>query len=277
MTTAGSSRACVPTYRSLPELAVLEPQEHAYELADWIERIPATSHPSQRQVLDSAYSWLRLTSGLRSVSFDMAFDDGGMCGGGDFDLVWSEMMAEWQLHQIRLGYAAAAVEALVRALQLPAATVESAIEGAEADLGVLTPPAHAVSVAQHLLQHHRPASTGTSLSAGVGAAMDLRDRAARGELHIPEPEEHEMGFLATGQDIVCASREATSSLLIGGQVLLAWAVEKEVIQPPNEHKYLIDGMWMQDSMGKAVWVDDEIPYGDYLAFLHLEHGEPPVS
>ncbi|SEC14843.1 hypothetical protein SAMN05428943_1125 [Streptomyces sp. 2314.4] len=86
-----------------------------------------------------------------------------------------------------------------------------------------------------------------------------------------------MRVLPTGRDLVCASREATSSLLIGGQVLLAWAVEKEVIQAPNEHKYLIEGMWIQDSMGKAVWVDDELSYEDYLAFLHLEHGEPPVS
>lgn len=213
MTTAGSSRACVPLYRSLPELAVLDPQEHAYELADWIERIPATAHSSQRDGWDSTYSWLRLTSGLRAVSFDMAYDDGGVCVGGDFDVVWSEMMADWQLHQIRLGYAAAAIGALVRALDLPTTEVRSAVEEAEAALRRLgrAHPTHAGSVAQHLLQHHRQASIGPSISAGVGAAMDLRNRAARGELRIPEPEDRETHFLATGRELVCASREAASS------------------------------------------------------------------
>lgn len=178
MTTAGSSRVCVPTYRSLSELAVLEPQEHASELADWIERISATSHSSQRDGWDSAYSWLRLTSGLRSVSFNMAYDDGGMCDSSNFDLVWSEMMADWQLHQIRLGYAAAAMEALVRTLQLGPSEVESAVGEAEAALRDLgrTHPVHAGSVAQHLLQHHREASITPSLSAGARAAMDLRNR-----------------------------------------------------------------------------------------------------
>lgn len=99
---------------------------------------------------------------------------------------------------------------------------------------------------------------------------------ACGELHIPEPEDQETHFLATGQDLVCAGREATSTLLIGGQVLLAWAAEKGTIQAPNDEKYLTDGMWIKDLTGATVWVDDEIPYSDYLAFLHLEHGEPPI-
>jgi hypothetical protein len=59
-----------------------------------------------------------------------------MCAvGGDSDAVWSEMMEEWQLHLVRLGYVRAVLEAFVRVLypdgSQPATTIERARVGAD--------------------------------------------------------------------------------------------------------------------------------------------------
>ncbi|MFK4222115.1 hypothetical protein [Streptomyces sp. NPDC019890] len=282
MTPVGTSRACVPAYRSLSEFLLLEPHEHAYELADWMERATTALQPLDRKAWDAAYSWLRVTSGLRSISFDMAYDDGGMCAGGDFDLVWSEMMNEWQVYQVRLGYAASAIKALVRALRLPVGDVQAAVEGAESDVKLpqWTRLVHARSLAEHLDQHLAavPSAAPAPVSSAVRAALDLSRKTANGEMGVPEPgHDDDMNFLPAGHELVCASREAASALLLGGQVLLAGAVEKGIIGAPDEDKYLLDGMWIQGPTGEPVWVDEEIPYGDYLAFLHLEHGEPPLA
>lgn len=279
MTIVGPSRTCVPAYRSAPTNALLEPKDHAFELADWLEHASTASASIDLRAWDDAYAWLRVTSGLRAVSFDMAYDDDGMCAGGDFDLVWSEMMNEWQAQQVRLGYATAAIHALVRALRLSDQDIASVIDVAESDLGLSEPSfLHGRALREHLGAHL--SATGchlTSVSSAVRAAVELHRMASRGEARVPEPVgDDDMNSLPGARDEICASREATSALLLGGQVLLSSAVKMGRIPMPNEDKCLLDGMWVQKSEGEPVWVDSDIPYGAYLAFLHLEHGEPPV-
>ncbi|RKN72756.1 hypothetical protein D7231_14940 [Streptomyces klenkii] len=281
MTTVRTPRACVPTYRSAEELVLREPHEHAYELADWMQRASLALQPVERQAWDRAYSWLRVTSGLRAISFDMAYDDGGMCAGGDFDFVWSEMMNEWQLHQVRLGYAAVAIKALVRALQLPGGDVSTAVAAAETDgkLTEWTRLVHARPLAEHLGGHLAVGASEADapVSVAVRAALEMHGRVAAGEVGVPEPEEGDDTILPAGHELICVGREATSALLLGGQVLLAGAVGQGAIGAPDEDKYLLDGMWIRGAAGDPVWVDEEISYKKYLAFLHLEPGEPPLD
>lgn len=279
MTIVGPSHPCVPAYRSAPTNALLEPHDHAFELADWLEHASTSSASIDLRAWDDAYAWLRVTSGLRAVSFDMAYDDDGMCAGGDFDLVWSDMMNEWQLQQVRLGYATAAIHALARALRVSDPDIASAIDVAESDLGLREPQLlHVRVLGEHLGAHLSAAGCHlTSVSSAARAAVELHRMASRGEARVPEPAHDDaMNSLPGARDEICASREATSALLLGGQVLLSSAMKMGRLPVPNEDKYLLDGMWVHKANGKPVWVDSEIPYGEYLAFLHLEHGEPPA-
>ncbi|MFC9129332.1 hypothetical protein ACFT4A_21110 [Streptomyces sp. NPDC057099] len=87
------------------------------------------------------------------MTFDMSYDDGGMCSvGGDFDAVWTEMMEEWQLHQVRLVYLRAALEGFVRLLHPDAAHPCLLVEAAERQLQhhAEALPVHARAVAEHL-------------------------------------------------------------------------------------------------------------------------------
>ncbi|MEK8171516.1 hypothetical protein NKH77_25175 [Streptomyces sp. M19] len=93
---------------------------------------PPSQEPRAQNCWDTAYKWLRLAQGLRTVTFDMSYDDGGMCSAGlDFDAVWTEMMEEWQQHQVRLGYLRAALEGFVRLLYPDTAEPGLVVEAAE--------------------------------------------------------------------------------------------------------------------------------------------------
>ncbi|ANW19586.1 hypothetical protein I3J09_16050 [Streptomyces clavuligerus] len=270
---------CLPPYRAQSAMALLDPQEHASELADWVERIPASSEPVEREAWDNVYAWLRLASGLRTVTFDMAYEDGGMCAAGDdFDYVWSNMMGEWQLHQLRLGYTRAALEALVRVLLPDLPTPGPAIDAAELRLARAgqEPPLHAREATRHFLAHATESSEPSSLAVAVTQAIGVHELAAHGFTRIPQPaHDDDMQSFPAGHDEICTSKEATSILLLGIQALLAWAVEERHIVAPNEDKFLCEGMWVPDSAGGSQWVDQEISYGDYLAVLQLDHGDPP--
>ncbi|MGW2114245.1 hypothetical protein [Streptomyces zhihengii] len=269
---------CLPPYRARSAMALLDSQEHASELADWVERIPASSEPAERKAWDNVYTWLRLASGLRAVTFDMAYEDGGMCAAGDdFDYVWSNIVGEWQLHQVRLGYTRAALEALVRVLRPDLPTPGPAIEAAEQRLaqGGQEPPLHAPEVTRHFLDHAMGSSEPASLAAAVTQAIGVHELAAHGFTHIPQPaHDDDMQAFPAGHDEICTAKEATSILLLGTQALLAWAMEEQHIVAPNEDKFLYEGMWVPDAAGGSQWVDQEIAYGDYLAVLQLDHGDP---
>lgn len=271
---------CRPLYRTQSALALLDPQDHVRELADWVERIPATPKPLGDEAWNNIYSWLRLASGLRTVTFDMAYEDSGMCAAGDnFDYLWSEIMNEWQLHQVRLGYVRAAVEALVRIFHPDLSTPVSAIEIAETRLAQASqkPPLHTREVTQHFLGHATGANeVPTSLAVSISQAIGIHKSATQGVTRIPQPEfNKELEPIPAGYEEICLNREATSILLLGAQTLLIWAVEEKLIQAPNEDKFLMDGMWVPVEEGDKRWVDEEISYDDYLGVLQLDHGEPP--
>lgn len=83
MTITRMEGSCLPAYRTLSTLALSEPEDHVRELTDWVEHASAVTGVSGAQdVWDTAYKWLRLAQGLRSVTFDMSYDDGGMCSTG---------------------------------------------------------------------------------------------------------------------------------------------------------------------------------------------------
>ncbi|MEV6547694.1 hypothetical protein AB0M57_03180 [Streptomyces sp. NPDC051597] len=63
-------------------------------------------------------------------------------------------------------------------------------------------------------------------------------------------------------------------LMLAMQLLLAAAVKEDHVADIDD-KYLLDGMWILDASGGSRWVDGEMLYGEYLAVLHLQPGEPP--
>jgi hypothetical protein len=281
MTTARMESPCRPSYRTLSTLALAEPEDHVRELTDWVEHASArTGVPGVQDDWDNAYRWLRLAQGLRTISFDMSYDDGGMCSAGiDFDAVWTEMMEGWQLHQVRLGYVRAALEGFVRLLHPDAAGPGPVIEAAEQQLQHRADvwPLHAREVAQHLCAHSpaRVATAGVSVAAGVVQAIALHDMAVQGRACIPEPvADADAKIFAAGHAEVCAAKEASTVLLLGIQMLMAAAVNEDRVAVFDD-KYLLDGRWVPDSSGGSRWVDEEMPYSEYLAVLHLEPGEPP--
>ncbi|MFL4907587.1 hypothetical protein ACJ6WF_31405 [Streptomyces sp. MMS24-I2-30] len=281
MTTTRMEGSCLPSYHTLSTLALSEPEDHVRELTDWVEHASAvTGGPGAQHHWDTAYKWLRLAQGLRTVTFDMSYDDGGMCSAGlDFDAVWTGMMEEWQQHHVRLGYLRAALEGFVRLLYPDAAEPGLAVESAEQqlrhDAGAW--PVHAHAVADHL-RTHAPDGVpggGTSVAAAVTQAIALHEMAVRGCASIPEPDSDEDGkVFPTGHAEVCAVKEASTVLLLGIQLLMAAAVKEDRVGVFDD-KYLLDGMWIPDASGGSRWVDGEMPYGEYLAVLHLQPGEPP--
>lgn len=273
--------SCLPSYRTLSTLALSEPEDHVRELTDWVEHASALSGvPGAQNSWDGAYKWLRLAQGLRTVTFDMSYDDGGMCSAGlDFDAVWTEMMEEWQQHQVRLGYLRAALEGFARLLYPDTGEPGLAVEAAEQQLhhhfGAW--PVHAQAVADHLRTHAPDgvSGVGTSVAAAVTQAIALHEFAVRGCASVPEPGSDADGkVFPTGHAKVCAVKEASTVLLLGMQVLMAAAVKEDRIAVFDD-KYLLDGMWIPDASGGSRWVDGEMPYGEYLAVLHLQPGEPP--
>lgn len=281
MTTTRTDGSCLPSYRMQSTLALSEPEDHVRELTDWIEHASAvTGVPGAQEVWDNAYKWLRLAQGLRTMTFDMSYDDGGMCsGGGDFDAVWTEMMEEWQLHQVRLGYLRAALEGFVRLLHPDAAQPELAIKAAEQQLRhhAEALPVHARAVAEHLRTHSSVHAGGSSapVASGVAQAIALHEKVVHGRAGIPEPTSNaDMKIFAAGHAEVCAAKEASTVLLLGIQLLMAVALKEDRVAALDD-KYLLDGMWIPDASGDSQWVDEEMPYGEYLAVLHLAPGEPP--
>ncbi|MEW1550175.1 hypothetical protein [Streptomyces tsukubensis] len=281
MTATRMEGPCRPSYRTLSALALAEPEDHVRELTDWVEHASArTGVPGAQHDWDNAYRWLRLAQGLRTITFDMTYDDGGMCSVGiDFDAVWTEMMEEWQLHHVRLGYLRAALEGFVRLLHSDAAEPGLALDAAEQQLqhDADAWPLHARAVAEHLRVHawDRGAGIDVSLAAGVVQAIALHEHAVRGRAGIPEPISDADGkIFAAGHAEVCAAKEASTVLLLGIQLLMAAAVKENRVAVFDE-KYLLDGKWVPDSSGGSRWVDEEMPYSEYLAVLHLEPGEPP--
>ncbi|MCX2923630.1 hypothetical protein [Streptomyces sp. NEAU-W12] len=281
MTTTGMEGSCLPSYRTLSTLALSEPEDHVRELTDWVEHASAVSGvPGAQNSWDTAYKWLRLAQGLRTVAFDMSYDDGGMCSAGlDFDAVWTEMMEEWQQHQVRLGYLRAALEGFVRLLYpdtgAPGLAVDAAEEKLHRLVGAL--PVHAHAVADHLRTHAPDgvSGAGTSVAAAVTQAVALHEMAVRGCASVPEPGSDADGkVFPTGHAEVCAVKEASTVLLLGIQLLMAAAVQEDRVAVFDD-KYLLDGMWIPDASGGSRWVDEEMPYGEYLAVLHLQPGEPP--
>ncbi|MFI2204583.1 hypothetical protein ACH47Z_28120 [Streptomyces sp. NPDC020192] len=281
MTTTRMEGSCLPSYRTLSTLALSEPEDHVRELADWVEHASTvTGVPGAQNSWDTAYKWLRLAQGLRTVTFDMSYDDGGMCSAGlDFDAVWTEMMEEWQQHQVRLGYLRAALEGFVRLLYSDTVEPGLAVEAAEQQLHhhVGAWPVHAHAVADHL-RTHAPvgvSGAGTSVAAAVTQAIALHEIAVRGRAPIPEPGSDADGnVFPTGHAEVCAVKEASTVMLLGMQLLMAAAVKEDRVAVFDD-KYLLDGMWIPDASGGSRWVDEEMPYGEYLAVLHLHPGEPP--
>lgn len=275
MTSTRMEGACLPSYRTPSTLAVSEPEDHVRELTDWVEHASAvTGVPGAQNGWDTAYKWLRLAQGLRTITFDMSYDDGGMCSAGiDFDAVWTEMMEEWQLHQVRLGYLRAALEGFVRLLHPDVAAPGLAVEMAEQQLQhhIGAWPLHARAVAEHLRIHEPDcvADAGASVAAGVAQAIALHEKAVQGHAGIPEPVSDADGkIFAAGHAEVCAVKEASTMLLLGIQLLMAAAVKKDRVAVFDD-KYLLDGMWVPDSSGGSRWVDEEMPYSEYLAVLHL--------
>jgi len=280
MTTTRIEGSCLPPYRTLLTLALSEPEDHVRELTDWVEHASVvTGVPGAQSTWDTAYKWLRLAQGLRAVTFDMSYDDGGMCSAGlDFDAVWTEMMEEWQQHQVRLGYLRAALEGFVRLLHPDATEPGVAVEAAERRLHHHFEewPVHAHAVAEHLRTHAPDGVPGAStpVAAAVAQAIALHELAVRGRAAIPEPDSDADGnVFPTGHTEFCALREASTVLMIGIQLLMAAAAQDDRVAC-FEDKYLFDGMWIPDAAGSR-WVDGEMPYGDYLAVLHLQPGEPP--
>ncbi|MFD5896678.1 hypothetical protein [Streptomyces sp. NPDC060366] len=281
MTTTHTGGFCMPSYRTQPTLALSEPEDHVRELTDWVEHASVvTGVPGSQEGWDNAYKWLRLAQGLRTMTFDMSYDDGGMCSvGGDFDAVWTEMMEEWQLHQVRLGYLRAALEGFVRLLHPDVAQPGLAIDEAERQLlhHAEALPLHARAVAEHLGTHSpdRAGESANPVATGVAQAIALHEKAVHGRAGIPAPtDDADMKIFAAGHAEVCAAREASTVLLLGIQLLMAAAV-KEGRVAVFDDKYLLDGMWVPDVSGAGRWVDEEMPYGEYLAVLHLAPGEPP--
>ncbi|MET9950554.1 hypothetical protein ABZ135_03270 [Streptomyces sp. NPDC006339] len=280
MTITRMEGSCLPSYRTLSTLALSEPEDHVRELTDWVEHASAVTGVSGAQdVWDTAYKWLRLAQGLRSVTFDMSYDDGGMCSAGlDFDAVWTGMMEEWQQHQVRLGYLRAALEGFVRLLHPDATEPGMAVEAAERRLHHYAGewPVHARAVADHLRTHAPDGVPGAStpVAEAVDQAIALHEMVVRGRAAIPEPDSDADGnVFPTGHAEVCALREASTVLLLGVQLLMAAAVQEDRVAVFDD-KYLLDGMWIPAPSGSR-WVDEEMPYSEYLAVLHLQPGEPP--
>ncbi|MGW1534011.1 hypothetical protein [Streptomyces aureus] len=281
MTATSTEGPCQPWYRTLSMLALADPEDHVRELTDWMEHASArTEAPSAQSDWDDAYRWLRLAQGLRTITFDMSYDDGGMCSAGiDFDGVWTEMMEGWQLHHVRLGYLRAALEGFVRLLHPDAADPQQVIEAAGQQLHHRAEawPLHAREVAEPLGGYSLdPMASGgkASVAAGVVQAIALHENAVQGRAGIPEPAtDADARIFAAGHAEVCATKEACSVLLLGIQLLMAAANENRVAV--FDDKYLLDGKWVPDSSGGSHWVDEEMPYSEYLAVLHLEPGEPP--
>ncbi|AKH83894.1 hypothetical protein AA958_18705 [Streptomyces sp. CNQ-509] len=281
MTTSRMEGSCLPSYRTLSTLALSEPEEHVRELTDWVEHASAVSSvPGAQNDWDRAYKWLRLAQGLRAVTFDMSYDDGGMCSAGlDFDAVWTEMMEEWQQHQVRLGYLRAALEGFVRLLHPVTTEPGLAVEAAEQRLHHRGDAwlVHARAVADHLRTHApgRVLGASTPVVAAVTQAIALHETAVRGRAAIPEPDSDADGkVFPAGHGEICAVKEASTVLLLGIQLLMAAAVQEDRVAVFDD-KYLLDGMWIPDASGGSRWVDEEMPYGEYLAVLHLQPGEPP--
>ncbi|MFH9573817.1 hypothetical protein ACH4MG_25130 [Streptomyces sp. NPDC017454] len=281
MTTTRMEGSCLPSYRTLSTLALSEPEEHVRELTDWVEHASAVSKvPGAQNSWDTACKWLRLAQGLRTVTFDMSYDDGGMCSADlDFDAVWTEMMEEWQQHQVRLGYLRAALEGFARLLHPGTTEPGLAVEAAEQRLhhhGDAC-PVHARAVADHLRTHAPDGvpGSGTPVAAAVTQAIALHEMTVRGRTAIPEPDSDADGMVfPTGHGEVCVVKEASTALLLGIQLLMAAAVHEDRVAVFDD-KYLLDGMWIPDASGGSRWVDEEMPYGEYLAVLHLQPGEPP--
>jgi hypothetical protein len=280
MTTTHTEGACLPSYRTAPTLALAAPEDHVRELTDWVEHASGGGAAEQAS-WENAYRWLRLAQGLRTVTLDMSYDDGGMCAaGGDFDVVWSEMMEEWQLHLVRLGYVRAALEGFVRVLYPDCSQPVAAIERAERQLSHRTHvwPMHSRAVAEHLTAHVRnqPSDTAVSVASGVAAAMALHRQTVHGLAGVPAPiDDVNAKIHATGHEEICAAREATTAVMLGTQVLLAAALDEGGVVLLDEDKYLFDGRLIPDGADGSRWVDEEMPYSEYLAVLHLEPGEPP--
>ncbi|MFJ6884057.1 hypothetical protein [Streptomyces californicus] len=281
MTTTRVEGSCLPSYRTLSTLALSEPEDHVRELTDWVEHASAvTGGPRAQRGWDTAYKWLRLAQGLRTMTFDMSYDDGGMCSAGlDFDAVWTDMMEEWQQHQVRLGYLRAALEGFVRLLHPDTTGLGLAVATAEQRLQHHpdTWPVHSHAVADHLRTHAPEGvpGAGTPVVAAVTQAIALHEMAVRGRTVVLEPGSDADGkVFPTGHTEVCTVKEASTVLLLGMQLLMAAAVKEGRIAVFDD-KYLLDGMWIPDSAGGSRWVDEEMPYGEYLAVLHLQPGEPP--
>ncbi|MEV5329014.1 hypothetical protein AB0K67_33210 [Nonomuraea sp. NPDC052634] len=225
MTTNHTEGVCLPSYRTLAALALAAPEEHVRELTDWVEHASVVrGGAAERAGWESAYKWLRLAQGLRTVTFDMSYDDGDMCAvGGDFDAVWSEMMAEWQLHLVRLGYVRAALEGFVRVLCSDGSQPAIAIERAEHQLSRRTDvwPLHAREVAQHLTAHARDRadSTTVSVASGVAQAIAVHRQAVHGLAGVPEPiTDADAKIHAAGHEEICAAREASTAVMLGIQL-----------------------------------------------------------
>ncbi|GII84181.1 hypothetical protein Ssi03_21710 [Sphaerisporangium siamense] len=282
MTTDDAEGVCLPLYRTQASLALATPENHVRELTDWVEHaFVVRGEAVQQEGWESAYKWLRLAQGLRTMTFDMSYEDGGMCAvGDDFDAVWSEMMEEWQLHLVRLGYVRAALEGFVRVLYPHSSQPATAIEEAEHHLSHRADvwPLHAREVAQHLTAHTRDRADGTAVSvaSGVAQAIAVHHQVVHGLAGIPEPiHDVDAKVHAAGREAICAAREASTAVMLGIQLLLARALAEGSIAVLNEDKYLFDGRYVPDGAGGSRWVDDEMPYSEYLAVLHLEPGEPP--
>ncbi|MFJ4478703.1 hypothetical protein ACIQVR_30010 [Streptomyces xanthochromogenes] len=281
MTTTRTEGVCLPSYRTLPMLALAAPEIHVRELTDWVEHASIVRGGDAEQAgWEHAYKWLRLAQGLRTVVFDMSYDDGGMCAvGGDFDAVWSEMMEEWQLHLVRLGHLRAALEAFVRVLYPDGSQPPAAIERAERHLSypLSGRPLHVKEVVEHLATHTMDqAGAPVSVESGMAQAIDVHRQAAHGLAGIPEPtDDGGMTVLPAGHNEICAAREASSAMLLGIQLMLAAAMDEGSVAVLDEDKYLLDGMWIPDLTSGSRWVDEEMPYSAYLALLHLAPGEPP--
>ncbi|MEU8276584.1 hypothetical protein ACFYOK_20030 [Microbispora bryophytorum] len=141
----------------------------------------------------------------------MSYDDGVMCAvGGDFDAVWSEMMEEWQLLLVRLGYVRAALEGFVRVLYRDGSQPATAIERAEHQLSHRTDvwPLHACVVAEHLTAHAWDRADGTAVSvvSGLAQAIAVHHQAVHGLSGIPEPtDDTDAKIHAAGHEEICAA------------------------------------------------------------------------
>ncbi|WP_207620741.1 hypothetical protein [Streptosporangium minutum] len=211
----------------------------------------------------------------------MSYDDGGMCAvGSDFDAVWSEMVEEWQLHLVRLGYVRAALEGLVRVLHPDVSQPAIAIERAAHQLSHRTDiwPLHAREVAEHLTAHARDRADGTAVTvaSGVAQAIAVHRQVVHGLAGVPEPtDDADAKIHAASHEEICAARGASTAVMLGIQLLLAVALAEGSVAVLDEDKYLFDGRWVPDGAGGSRWVDEEMLYSEYLAVLHLEAGEPP--